>query len=364
MRPEAPQDPAWAARVQAAGVPPELFDGLGDDSEYFALQRAILLAARDALLSDEDVHPLLVRIWSGYWPAVDWPPDAPALTRRCAAILASQQKCEFDRRIDFPTDDSMKAVRDVIIAELALTPTDLLAVLADHWPQLRVLEMPDEGGCSLLSFAEDVLLRPLISACVQIWIVVDQPPPQTPPAPVPGRPDAWTSWTGPQLDGEWRPVFGDELARQGHPVDHVPDDCEVADELLASARAARLNEHGDTTLIADSIVRICGWPDDTTLLTPIVRKAIQLALDRVLASHDDTDEQQLVDAIQRDLIPPDDTILSWIRDPSVGRYEDDAGLARTGAEMIERAIDGITWDVAQDAYLVARATHRRPSANG
>ena len=364
MRAEAPQDPAWVARVKAAGVPLELIDSLGDDREYFALQRAILHAAHDALLSDEDLHPLLVRNWSGYWPAVNWLPNAPALTRRCAAILASQQICEFDRTIDLPTHDSMKAVRDVIIAELGLTPTNLLTVLADHWPQLRDLEMPDEGSCSLLSFAEDVLLRPLISACVQIWIVVDQPPPHTPPASAPGSPDAWMSWTGPQRNGEWRPAFGDELARQGHAVDHVPDDFEVADELLASARAARLKEHGDTTLIADSIVRICGWPDDTTILTPIARKAIQLALDRVLESHDDTDEEQLVDAIQRDLIPPDDTMLSWIRDPSVGRYEDDAGLARTGAEMIERAVDWITWDVAQQAYLVARATHRTPSADG
>ena len=187
MTPVAPHDPEWAARVKAAGVPLELFDSLGDDSEYFALQRAILHAAHDALLSDEDVHPLLVRNWSGYWPAVNWPPNAPALTRRCAAILASQQKCEVDRTIDLPTDDSMKAVRDVIIAELALTPTNLLAVLADHWPQLRDLKIPDEGSCSLLSFAEDVLLTPLISACVQIWIVVDQPPPHTPPAPAPGR---------------------------------------------------------------------------------------------------------------------------------------------------------------------------------
>ena len=65
MRPQPPQDAAWAARVKEAGVPLERFDTLGDDHEYFALQRAILLAARDALLSDDDLHPLLVRIWSG-----------------------------------------------------------------------------------------------------------------------------------------------------------------------------------------------------------------------------------------------------------------------------------------------------------
>ena len=160
MIPMGPHDPEWAARVKAAGVPLELFDSLGDDPEYFALQRAILLAARDALLSDEDVHPLLVRIWLGYWPTVDWPPDAPALTRRCAAILTAHHDCVIDRRYDFPTDASLKAVRDVIIAELALTPAALLAVLADHWPQLRDLEIPDEGSCSLLSYAEDVLLGP------------------------------------------------------------------------------------------------------------------------------------------------------------------------------------------------------------
>ena len=57
-------------------------------------------------------------------------------------------------------------------------------------------------------------------------------------------------------------------------------------------------------------------------------------------------------------------MLSWIRDPSVGRYEDDAGLARTGAELLERALDWITWDVAQQAFLVARATHRTPPAHG
>ena len=49
-------------------------------------------AASESRLSDDDLYPLLVRLWAGDWPRVDWPADAPALTRRCATRLVDEAR--------------------------------------------------------------------------------------------------------------------------------------------------------------------------------------------------------------------------------------------------------------------------------
>ena len=52
MRPQAPQDPAWAGRVREAGVPLGLFDCLRDDEDCFALQQEPLQALDSAVLGE------------------------------------------------------------------------------------------------------------------------------------------------------------------------------------------------------------------------------------------------------------------------------------------------------------------------
>ena len=51
--------------------------------------------------------------------------------------------------------------------------------------------------------------------------------------------------------------------------------------------------------------------------------------------------------------------MEWVRDPSIGTFDDYAGLARTGAEMLDRAADWLTWSLSHAAVQVAVALRRR-----
>ena len=137
-----------------AGVRVDLWDGELDDYEFALLGRTILHAATDARLCDDDLYPLLVRLWAGDWPRVDWPADAPALTRRCATRLASQGSSVVDAMLCAPSAESLRAAREAIVADLNLTAGGLLCVLADHWEDLAGAEMPVDGGRNLLAFAQ------------------------------------------------------------------------------------------------------------------------------------------------------------------------------------------------------------------
>lgn len=119
--------PGWEARVRDAGVPVELFEADLNDYGFAFLEGSIMAALRDATLSDADVYPLLVRIWTGRPAATDWPPQAPELARRCATTLAGRSPCELGA-LNAPTDRSVQTARNAIVAELRLTPRDLEVV--------------------------------------------------------------------------------------------------------------------------------------------------------------------------------------------------------------------------------------------
>ena len=119
------RDAAWSARVIDAGVRLDLFESADGDYAFALLGLTITRAVSEAALSDDDAYPLLVRYWNGTWPEVGWPRDAPAVARRCAMALAERGGCAMERALYVPTDASLQAARDAIIAELGLTQRDL-----------------------------------------------------------------------------------------------------------------------------------------------------------------------------------------------------------------------------------------------
>ena len=129
-------DRGWADRVTDAGVHIDLWDTEINDYQFAMLAITILHAVRESTLSDEDVYPLLVRFWTGARPAIDWPPNAPKVARRCATALAARGTCKLDSFMYAPSDESLNAVREAIIADLGLTPADFsqsLPIIGNSW---------------------------------------------------------------------------------------------------------------------------------------------------------------------------------------------------------------------------------------
>jgi len=348
-------DPGWADRVTAAGVRIDLWDTDLDDYQFAMLAITILHAVRDATLSDGDVYPLLVRFWTGTRPAIDWPPNAPQVARRCATALAAHATCKLESFTYAPSDASLIAAREAIIADLGLTPGGLLSILADHWEQLAPLEMPLEGECTLLSFARDVLLEPVVGACVHIWSMLDT---GSASGPAPAQTLGWDAWSH---GDQWPSVTATELARLGQPVQHVPDDVDEATMLLAAARAAVLQTDDEVAAIAASIVRTMTWPGDPDLVLPLATRAMELARKRLDDINPHIENDHLADEIQSELLPPAHLLIDWIRDPSFGTILDYPRFSRTAAEMLHQAADWLTWTVARDALevFIAKRQQRR-----
>lgn len=330
----------------------ELFETDLDDHEFALLEAAILHALIHASLSDEDLYPLLVRLWTWRMPPVDWPPQAAAVARRCATALAADATCELETFVYAPTDLSLQATRVAIVTELGLTASDLLAALEHHWQQLAGLEMPVDAGCSLLAFARHVLLEPLVGACALIWSTLETPSTTSSPAT-----SAWDEWS-PVDSGAWSAVVAAELSRLGQPTPHVPGDGDAAAELLALARAAVLETRDGQAHVAASIVRTSGWPGAPDLIVPFANRAIELALDRVDDIDPETDNDQLVDTIHDQLMPTEVVLVGWANDPSFGTLSDPGNSARTGREMLHETASCLLSSLAWAAVEVIRATRR------
>jgi hypothetical protein len=357
MRPnDAARDPGWTERLKRAGVRTDLFESMSDDYEWHVYEASVLQAARDSVLSDDDLYPLLVRLWTGTLPAVDWPPRAPSVARRCASALASRQRCEIDAKFGFPTEGSIEMVRDALIDELGLSVVGLLDVLAEHWQQLASMEMQDAGS-SLFSFAEEMLLKPIVGACLQLWLVLLAPLPARRDRAAPRERDGWGEWSILSGDGWWDNAEA-ELIRLGHPRRVVADGDELAAQ-LADARAANHAMHGTTDPVAASIVRTSRWPGDPALIDSLAYQAVGLALARIGDIDPDADNDEIIDAMQCQLTPANAKLLEWLRDPSFGTLGD--GCPRTGEEALSDAADWLTWRVCRDAVEFACAIGR-PSA--
>ena len=356
MTPPAAGDPGWETRVRGADVPIELFDAELDDHGFAFLERSIMRALRDQTLSDEDLYPLLVRIWTGCVATFDWPRQASHVARRCATTLAAERACELGA-FSAPTDRAVQMACDAVVTELGLTSRDLLAVLADNWQELSDHEMPDQRECTLLAFAQHVLLEPVTAACVLTWSVLNS----VTEVPDTRQPIACDGWS-PAAGDDWRDVVRAELSVLGQPDQQVPDDGDEAGLVLSYARAHVLRTTEEHGRIADSIVRTSGWPGATDLIDPLAHEAVQLALGHRADIDVESDNDDVIDTVQRRLMPGDDTLVAWIRDPAFATVIDPIGSARNGAEMLSQAADWLTWSVSRDAVEAVRATLMPPQA--
>jgi len=339
-----------------AGVRVDLWDGELDDYEFALLGRTILRAASESRLSDDDLYPLLVRLWAGDWPRVDWPPDAPALTRRCATRLAAKGVSLVDAMLCAPGDESLHAAREAIVADLNLTAGGLLCVLAEHWEDLAGAEMPIAGGRSLLAFARDMLLEPIVGVCAMLWATLDS---------APGTVNAtatiaWIEWS-PGDNHNWIDLSVNEAVRLGHPAPEMPIDGEQASALLAAAGAHMLRAPGGSAAVTESLVRTSGWPGETDLIDPLASRALDLAMAQIDGVDPNTDNDDIVDSIGARLTPPGDVLKEWVRDPSFGTLSEYVGVARTGDELLREAAGWLTSSLARGAVDVAAATRPAPS---
>lgn len=341
-------DNDWDARVVQAGVRVDLWDNDRDDFDFALLSDTILRASSESRLSDDDLYPLLVRLWVGGWPQVDWPPAAPALTRRCATALAAKGSSVMDAMLRAPTTQALTAAREAIIAELDLTEGMLLSALADRWEQLADAELPIDSGRTLLAFARNVLLEPTVGACAMLWSTLES----TPGTVTCAAAIAWDDWSPIDID-DWSGVVASEIARLGLPVQPMPADGDVVAGFLASARASVLRANGGLSAIAESLVRTSCWPGDTALIDPLASRALKLAMQHVDAIDPETDNDDICDSIQLRLIPPDAALKLWVRDPSFGSLSDHTGSARTGVELLHEIVGWLTWSLARDAVDIA-----------
>lgn len=354
-------DPAWAARVAGAGVRLELFDTLDDDYDYVDLEGPLLAAAREGSLSDEDLYPLLARFSIGRAPDIDWPTDAAGVARRCAVALAGRG-ARIELRAGQPNDRTRRIARDAVVNELRLNPSDLLGVLADHWQKLGPVSAPNRHGCSLLAFGQQLLLEPVVGACMLIWSTLQSSRLEVAVDPSSAASTEWEEWSPAAADG-WIEVAHEELARLGPPARRPPGDVDQCADALARARASLLRPHGDPRRVGESIVRTSGWPGDPARISPLAVRAVERALERIedVDLHADTD--RIVTWVQSCVMPDSDALVDWVRDLSFATLGNrEHGLARTGDELLQDAAAWLAWSLA-DAAVDVVSEMGRASAN-
>ena len=95
---------------------------------------------------------------------------------------------------------------------------------------------------------------------------------------------------------------------------------------------------------------------------PLAHEAVQLALGHRANIDVESDNDEVIDNIQSQIMPGDDTLVAWIRDPTFATVLDPIGSARNGAEMLTQAADWLTWSVSRDAVEAVRPMLMSPPA--
>ena len=72
------------------------------------------------------------------------------------------------------------------------------------------------------------------------------------------------------------------------------------------------------------------------------------------------DADAIADSLQVRLMPPDDVLKGWVRNPSFGTISDHLGASRTGAEVLHAATYWLTMGIALDAVDVVAAMRQTP----
>ena len=234
---------------------------------------------------------------------------------------------------------------------------ELLAVLADHWQQLARRQVPSGWQYSLLDIARQLLLEPVAGACIVLWSTLQ--PAAVTPAAGPAAPglSGWDTWSIDFDDDEhvWIQVAGAELVRLGQPALRLVDRVHDSAVLLARARADLIRERGDLELVSASIVRTTGWPGDRAIITPLSQRALELALghiDDMLLRVRMGGLAEIAAVVARQLMPSDDALTEWVRDPSFARLGRLSRRQDTAEGMRRDAAQWLNWTLAYAAVEV------------
>jgi len=118
----------------------------------------------------------------------------------------------------------------------------------------------------------------------------------------------WAEWT-PVMSDDWSGVVAAEMALLGRPTPQLPAGADQCAEVLACSHAMSLGVRGGAARVAASIVRTSGWPGETDTIDPIAGRAVECAMDRVDDVDPESDNAQLVEVIQRRLLPADEVLI-------------------------------------------------------
>jgi hypothetical protein len=117
-----------------------------------------------------------------------------------------------------------------------------------------------------------------------------------------------------------------------------------------------LRDRGDPRAVAASIVRTECSPGATDVIDALALGAVQFALQRRDDIDVDTENNEIVEAIQHRMAA-DDELVSWMRDPAFATLIDPAvGSARTGDDLLLEDADWLTWSMTWAAVETVRAT--------
>lgn len=84
-------------------------------------------------------------------------------------------------------------------------------------------------------------------------------------------------------------------------------------------------------------------------------QAVRLALDRRRDIELESENEEIVDAVQRGVLVADSDLVGWVRDPAFATLIDPVGSARTGGELLREGAAWVTWSLAWAAVEAIRA---------
>jgi hypothetical protein len=154
-----------------------------------------------------------------------------------------------------------------------------------------------------------------------------------------------------------------ELEELGRPALRNAANADEAAQMLSEARAALLGADGGPARVVESIVRASGWPGETRLIDPVAAQAVDWALEYADDVDPETDNDELVDKLEHLLLPCDEVLLRWVRDPSFRTVSDHSGSSRTGADVLHTAADWLVWSIARAAVEAVAAQRRTQGCN-
>ena len=103
------------------------------------------------------------------------------------------------------------------------------------------------------------------------------------------------------------------------------------------------------------MARTTGWPGDRAIITQLSQRALALALghiDDMLLRAGMGGLAEIAGAVARELMPSDDVLTGWVRDPSFARLGRLSRRQDTAEGMRRDAAQWLNWTIAYAAVEV------------